>query len=485
MVSLTTGAEGPLLVSSRSDDPMAQDWLRRQHVLYIPGVIVAPLRPAVSWLPHVWLAVLAGSVIACGSDTPTGPSATPTAIAVTCTATTAGHDCRASLQRSSGATQDVTTTATWTSSNTAVATVDAGGHVIHRGTGQTEIRATFQDLFGGSIILVNLSVTSVSVACVPDGVNYACTAIANFSNSTTLDVTRSGTAWSSSNTAVATVDSAGRVTPVANGQAEISARFQSTVGGVTLTLSGVATLTTISVTCTAQTEAHQCAAVANRSDGTTIQVTSQALWTSSNTGVATVDQSGFVRHRATGQVDIRATYQNVTGSRSLDIVVGFGTSVVINEFGTRGPDESTDDFVELRNDTASPVDISGWRINEWRPTSGVQTQFVVPNGIVLAPGCHYLVANRPSVAGVVPDAQLINPINDQGGLALQHANGSLVDQVGYHPDSIYREGTPMPLPGNEDSRSYARVGNDTNNNISDFARQSRTPLSSGSSCAVR
>jgi hypothetical protein len=76
--------------------------------------------------------------------------------------------------------------------------------VIHRGTGQTEIRATFQDLFGGTIILVNLSVTSVSVACVPDGVNYACTAIANFSNSTTLDVTRSGTAWSSSNTAVAT-----------------------------------------------------------------------------------------------------------------------------------------------------------------------------------------------------------------------------------------------------------------------------------------
>jgi len=450
-----------------------------------PEVIVAPRQHGVSWLPHVCLVLLAVTATACGSDTPTGPSA-PTAIAVTCTATSAGHDCRASLQRTSGAAEDVTTTATWTSSNTAVATVDAAGHVIHRGTGQVEIRATFQDLIGGAIILVNVSVTSLSVTCVADGSAYACTAVANFSNNTTQDVTRTGTAWSSSNPAVATVDSTGRVTPVANGQVEISARFQSTVGGVVLNLSGVITITSITVTCAAQTEAHQCAAVANRSDGSTQQVTSLAAWTSSNTSVATVDQTGLVRHRTTGQVEIRATYQTVTGSRTLDIVVGFGTSVVINEFATRGPGEgSTDDFVELRNDSASPVDISGWRINEWTPASGVRLVFVVPGGVVVAPGCHYLVSFRPDVGGVTPDARMINPINDQGGIALQHTDGSLVDQVGYHPDSIYREGTPMPLPGSEDSRSYTRAGNDTNNNISDFVRQSRTPLNSGASCAVR
>ena len=440
-----------------------------------------------SRLPRVWLVLLTIAATACGSDTPTGPSSdgTPTAIAVTCTATSAGHDCRASLQLSSGSTQDVTTTASWTSSNTAVATVDAGGHVIHRGSGQAEIRATYQDLFGGAIILVNLSVTSLSVTCVPEGSAYTCAAVASFSNGTTLDVTRSGAAWSSSNPSVAAVDATGRVTPVSNGQTEIAARFQSVVGGVVLTFSGVATVTSVSVTCTQQGEAHQCAAVANRSDGSTQQVTAQAAWTSSNTSVATVDQQGFVRHRTTGHVEIRAVYQNVTGSRTLDIVVGFGSSVVINEFATRGPDESTDDFVELRNDSAASVDIGGWRINEWRPLSGVITQFVVPNGVVLAPGCHYLVGNRPTVAGVVPDAQLFDPINDNGGIALQHSDGTLIDQVGYHPDSIYREGTVMPSPGPEDSRSYARVGNDTNNNVNDFVRQSRTPLNSGSSCAVR
>ena len=428
------------------------------------------------------------SAAACGSDTPTGPSAgDPTAIAVTCTATSGGHDCRASLQRSSGPAQDVTTTATWTSSNTAVATVDAGGRVTHRGSGQAEIRATYQDLFGGAIILVNVSVSSVSVACVPDGAAYNCTAIASFSNGTTLDVTRSGTAWSSSNANVATIDSTGRVTPLANGQVEIAARFQSAVGGVVLTLSGVVTVSSVSVACSPQFESHQCTATAHLSDGTNQNITSQAAWTSSNTAVASVTGDGFVRHRTTGQTEIRAAYRNSTGSVTLNIVVSLsGSSVVINEFATRGPgDGSTDDFVELRNDTSSPVDISGWRINEWGPSFGVRLVFAVPAGVVVAPGCHYLASFRPDVGGVIPDARLLNPINDNGGLALQHSDGTLVDQVGYHPDSIYREGTPMPSPGPEDSRSYARVGNDTNNNINDFVRQSRTPLNSGASCSVR
>jgi hypothetical protein len=438
----------------------------------------------VSRVLHLWLVMLALAAGACGSDTPAGPGE-PSAIAVTCTPTTLGHDCRASLQRTSGPAQDVTTTATWTSSNTTVATVDAAGHVIHRGSGQAEIRATYQDVFGGAIILVNISITSLRVTCLPDGSAYACTAIASFSNGTATDVSRSGTAWSTSNGAIATVDSTGRVTPLANGQVEIAARFQSVVGGVVLTLSGVVTVTSVSLACSPQLEAHQCTATAHFSNGTTQDVTTQAAWTSSNTAVATVD-TGFVRHRTTGQTEIRAVYRAITGSAVLEIVVTLsGASVVINEFATRGPGEgSTDDFVELRNDSSSPVDISGWRINEWGPTFGVRVAFTVPNGVVVASGCHYLVAFRPDVGGVLPDARM-QAINDQGGIALVHANNSIVDQVGYHPDSIYREGTPMPLPGPEDSRSYARVGIDTNNNINDFVRQSRSPLNSTASCAIR
>ena len=128
---------------------------------------------------------------------------------------------------------------------------------------------------------------------------------------------------------------------------------------------------------------------------------------------------------------------------------------------------------------------SGWRINEWTLASGVAVRFVVPGGVVLGPGCHYLMAFRPEVAGVVPDAKLPDPINDNVGLALQRPDGTLADQVGLHPASVYREGPALAPMLIESSRSYTRVGNDTNDNVNDFVLQARTPSNRMSSCAVR
>lgn len=434
---------------------------------------------------------------ACGSETPTSPAApggsdsTTSAVAVTCTADPTGHQCRASAQMSDGSAQDVTTSASWTSSNTSVAAVDAGGHVTHLGSGQAEIRATYQDRFGGAIILINVTVTSVAVTCTPESGAHVCSAAARLSNGVTQDVTRSGAVWSSSNPAIAPVDSTGRVSHLGNGQADISARFQSVVGGLTLTLSGVATVSAVSVTCTPQFEAHQCAAVAQFSDGTSQAIT--AAWTSSDTSVATVDSSGRVRHRSSGQVDIRATYRNVVGSIRLAIVVGAGASVVINEFALRATDASVDDFVELRNDSAAAVDISGWQIREWLASDGsIGVRMTVPSGIVLMPGCHYLAAFNTTVKigtyasdpGIARDVKLDN-LSTNGGIALVRTDGTIVDQVGMNPGSPFKEGTTLPPTGVDDDRSYTRVGNDTNDNAADFVKVTRTALNSGSSCAIR
>jgi uncharacterized protein YjdB len=455
-----------------------------------------------SRMRRLWPLALVLTLAACGSTTPTAPtssesgdsggsggpasSGTATSVAVTCTADATGHQCRASAQMSSGAAQDVTNSSTWTSSNPAVATVDAAGRVTNIGSGQTEIRATYQNLFGGAIVLVNVAVTSVTVACTAETGAHVCTAVALLANGLTQDVTRSGAVWSSSNTSIATVDSAGRVAHRGNGQVEIAARFQSVVGGVVLTVSGVVTLTSVSVTCTPLVEAHQCAAVANFSDGSNQTVTQQAAWTSSNTAVATVDSTGLVRHRFSGQVQIRAAFQGLTGSITLDLVVGFGTSVVINEFAVRGVEDTFRDFVELRNDTGTAVDISGWQIREWVRTDGsIQTRFTVGSGIVLMPGCHYLVAYYPAVSGVTPDGHLVNMEPTHGGIALVRPDGTIVDQVGYSPTSPFREGTPLPTFPGDDNRSYSRLGNDTNDNASDFSLRTATPMNSSSSCAVR
>jgi uncharacterized protein YjdB len=396
-------------------------------------------------------------------------------------------------QLTNGSTQDITSSSTWTSSNTAVATVDAAGRVTHLGSGQTEIRATYQNLFGGAIVLVNVTVTAVTVTCTPETGAHVCTAIARLSNGVTQDVTRSGAVWSSSNTNIAPVDSTGRVTHLGNGQVEIAAKFQSVVGGVVLTLSGVVTVTSVSVTCAPQFEAHQCAAVANFSNGSNQAMTSQATWTSSNTTVATVDSSGRVRHRSTGQVEIRAASRGVTGSIVLNITVGIGTSVVINEFRLRSSDGSTDDYVELRNDSSAAVDISGWQIREWVASDGsIAVRFTVPPGVVLQPGCHYLPAFKDAVKanpfstepGVPADGHLSN-LTTNGGIALVRTDATIVDQAGMNPSSVFKEGNTLPPTGIDDDRAYTRMGNDTNDNASDFVRVTATPLNSASSCAVR
>ena len=55
------------------------------------------------------------------------------------------------------------------------------------------------------------------------------------------------------------------------------------------------------------------------SNGTTQIVTTQATWQSSAAGVATSSTTGFITAVAAGEADIRATYQNVTGTAHISV----------------------------------------------------------------------------------------------------------------------------------------------------------------------
>jgi len=435
------------------------------------------------------LAFLASFAAACGGDAPTAPT-TPTqpvtSLAVVCTPSGGGHQCHANARLENDGSRDVTNDANWTSSNPGVANVDSHGLVTHVADGQTEIRATYHEFIGGTIVAIGVTATSVAVTCVPEPASHRCNALAQFSNGTSQDVSTSST-WTSSNPAIAAVDSTGRVMHLGNGQVEITARFGSVVGGTVLTLSGVTTVTSISVSCAPEIEAYQCTAVATLSNATTEAVTTQATWLSSNTAVATVDAAGRVRSRATGRVEIRASYRGVTAVATLDVVVGLTGSVVINEFVTRTDDGSSFEFVEVRNDGSRAVDVGGWRIMTGRGTSpqSVSAYFTFPAGTTLGPGCHYMVASKDSMFGVVADSRVSSGLDGDSGIGLLASDGTTTDQVGMHPNAPYREGTPLADFGIDDNRSYSRVGNDTNNNGFDFVRQPATPMNRASSCGVR
>lgn len=185
---------------------------------------------------RVLLHVLAGcavvGMVACGQSTspsaPTSPTATVTAVTVTSTSTSASSfQLTATARFSDGTTKDVTSTATWESSNVLVASVSSSGVVTVLATGEVDVKATYQGVAGTQHLLVaKLPPTAITITGVPTVavVSFQATASARLSDGSSQDVTRSAT-WESSNAAVATVSTSGFVSLVANGETDIQATY--------------------------------------------------------------------------------------------------------------------------------------------------------------------------------------------------------------------------------------------------------------------
>ena len=111
---------------------------------------------------------------------------------------------------------DATGGGTWSSNNTAVATVNSSGVVTGKSTGSAMITYTISS--GGCTASVS---TSVSVNPLPAVTAISGTSVLIKGTSSTLtDATKGGT-WSSSNTAIATVNTSGSVKGISAGTCTI------------------------------------------------------------------------------------------------------------------------------------------------------------------------------------------------------------------------------------------------------------------------
>ncbi len=165
--------------------------------------------------------------------------------------------------------------------------------------------------------------------------------------------------------------------------------------------------------------------------------------------------------------------------------------IVISEFRTRGPAGGNDEFVELRNRSASPVEISGWRLQGCASgTPGnASNRVTVGAGVLLAPGGSYLFANDAAggYSGTVePDATYGTGFTDFAatnfsGIRMVDGAGTVRDGVGA-PNSPCREGIGLLTPGTNGDNSLERLGGttDTNDNLPDFqGPKPGNPQSSG------
>jgi hypothetical protein len=126
---------------------------------------------------------------------------------------------------SNGSTQDVTKAATWESSDPRVATVSTG-MVTVLGTGELDVRATYQGVSGSMhLLVVRVPVVALTISGASTNSSFQLTAIARLLDGSTQDVTRSAS-WASLNTLIATVSSTGYVTVVGNGEVDVQASYQ-------------------------------------------------------------------------------------------------------------------------------------------------------------------------------------------------------------------------------------------------------------------
>lgn len=203
-----------------------------------------------------------------------------------------------------GSTQSLS--GTWTSSNNAVATVSSSGLV----SGVAAGTATITFVLPGSPCADVSSVRTVTVTAPPSAGELSGTQAICVGGSTTFTSTVTGGTWSSSNTAVATVNATtGVVTGLAAGTATITYTKSST-GCSDATVTRTVTVTAAPNPGILSGTQAICIA------GTTQLATNGAsggTWTSGTTGVATVSTTGLVTGVAAGTSTISYTVAGTGG----------------------------------------------------------------------------------------------------------------------------------------------------------------------------
>ncbi|MCU1299373.1 MAG: LigC protein [Acidobacteriaceae bacterium] len=298
-------------------------------------------------LAVLFITIVLAVLTACGGGSSTsGNSAQPSLQSIQVSAASPTLSVAGSTQLtatgkySDGSSKDLTQSATWSSSNPAVATV-AGGLVTGLAQGKVTIQASFGSATPGTLVVNVNPPTLVSIAIGPTyssiapGTIAKFTATGTYSDGSTNDVTGIVT-WSSSAAAVATISNAisthGWAKGIAQGQSTITATSASVQASAVLNVTN-ATISSVAINPANPNiplgTNQVFAALGTFSDNTIQDITNTTTWTTSNNTIASITVSGVATARKAGAATITATFGSVTQSTTLTVNLTNLTSISI------------------------------------------------------------------------------------------------------------------------------------------------------------
>ncbi len=214
---------------------------------------------------------------------------------------------------------------TWTSSNSAIASISNSGLATGLAPGTVTITATVPGgVLGSTTLTVGApAVTGLSIS--PNPIQLALNtrrqlaATATFLNGANQDVTTQVN-WSTGNPAVAQVSTTGELIAVGPGQTTVTATQGSTLATAVATVSS-ASLQSVSFSPAVSSlrvgQQIQLTATGTFSDGSVQDITNSASWTSSNpnvAGVSNVVPKGLLNGASPGPATIQASIGEVGAS---------------------------------------------------------------------------------------------------------------------------------------------------------------------------
>ena len=278
-------------------------------------------------------ACIAASVVAalaCSTSLPSALQVRLLSILLGSTTLVVGQTATVAIEMRDGAGNPVSTgDVVWSSSNPAVATVNAA-QITALSAGATQIAATSEGASAQATLTVTpapavaVAAVSVSIAAstVPVGQSTQATATTRDANGAVL--TGRALAWTSNNDAIATVSASGLVTTVATGSAAITATSEGRSGSASITVTPppaipVATVSVVLNSSTLTTGQSTQATATTRDASGAVLAGRVIAWSSGNTAVATVSTSGLVTAVGAGSAQITATSEGQSGGVPLQV----------------------------------------------------------------------------------------------------------------------------------------------------------------------